>query len=200
MSISGAMRFCCSALLDVLAVCTVPAAAQVSAGWLIEADGVASPQDPTVTIRVSAWFDFTPGEAEMFAGARFDLAAEEPIFAVQSWRGPFGVAPFLQYSPVLLRDVQMGQLNAPPVIRGDPSNPIVIFEVDWTATDFAPRRVGFETETGVFAVYRRISGSETNHLDPSAIIEGRGFVQVVPAPGLLVMAGAFVAAASRRRR
>jgi hypothetical protein len=83
-------------------------------------------------------------------------------------------------------------------IFADTSNPILMWRVTWSTSDFTPRMVDLHTATAEFALFVDDSGNGHSFIDD--FVDGSGAIQVVPSPGpaALVM-GACLAALRRRR-
>lgn len=168
--------------LAALVTCVVcfESRAQVRGGWTIEMSGVVSPVTPVVNIRVSAWFDHVPNVAELFAGGRFNLNAAESRFLPGSTRlHVLGSPGFVQDR--LIHSIVVAQAHIPPQFPGNSSNPILVFSADWTTSDFTPRRVPLGTTTLAMSVFQSLSHTNSSPLHD--IVEGSGFIRVVPAPG-----------------
>jgi hypothetical protein len=83
-------------------------------------------------------------------------------------------------------------------IFADTSNPILMWRVTWSTSDFTPRMVHLHTATTEFDLYINETGQGMSFIND--FIEGSGVLQVVPAPGasaLVIGAGTM---ALRRRR
>lgn len=172
------------------------ASAQVRAGWALETSGVVSPGNPTVTIRVSAWFDRVPEAAELFSSGRFDLTAAEGRFS-QARLYLLGSPGFVQGGAI--HSIVVFQSHIPPQFPGNPSNPILAFSADWTTSDFAPRRVPLGTDTVAMWVFQSLSHPGFSPIPLHDVVEGSGFIRVVPAPGWLGWAPVAYLAIRRRR-
>ena len=177
-----------------------PAGAQtIQGGWEFQVSNVVSPSQPTATVEVWAWFDFVPGVSELFAAGNFDLVASEPLFAALRCLLPVNcgiTSPIINGG--MISDINVSQFHLPALgFFGDPSNPLLVFEADWTTSDFTMRDVRVSTvNTARFLVYD--AAGRVTDLFPAGFSPGRGVIAVVPAPGsLLVLSGAFVIA--RRR-
>lgn len=170
-------------------------------GFLLKSSNVVSPSKPSTTVEMWAWFDYIPGQAEMFSGTKTNLRASEGEWS--NIANHFGI--IVDPSPIVVGShvfgMVLGQLHFPPAgIYANPSNPILLFSMDWSTTNFDKRMVSIETfDTQVFEVYINQQGSTAN-LPLSSIIEGSGFIKVVPAPGgaAAILSLACLAAARRR--
>ncbi len=167
-------------------------------GWNIEViGGPVSPSNPSVTVRVSARFSHSD---HAFAAGHFDIIADEA-----GWSNPRVILPppsavgVISDSSVL--DIQMGQLNWHPQWPNT-SNPLQVWEAQWTPSSLRPRLVNIVTQTYRFDVYPRpkLPGSESRM---QGLTEGVGQITVIPAPAtgvLLAGAGVIVAGSGRPRR
>ena len=179
-----------------------PAAAQtIQGGWELRVSNVVSPSQPTTTVEVWAWFDFVPGVSELFATGNFDLVASEPLFVALRCLLPVNcgiTSPIINGG--MISDINVSQFHLPALgYFGDPANPLLVFEADWTTSDFTMRDVSVSTDnTARFRVYD--AAGHVTELFPAGFSPGQGVIAVVPAPGsLLVLTGAFVIARRRRR-
>lgn len=154
-----------------------------------------NPTNPVARIRVSA--EFTGAHA--FAAGRFNVVATEA-----GWTGA-------QAFPVLggpntngtvaggaVNDIRAGQVHFPPAIPGNPANPMVVWEMDWTTANFTSRSVGLSVTTLRFAVYP--SATSPASRDITGIGGGQGSIAVTPAPSALALLGLGGLVAGRRRR
>jgi hypothetical protein len=94
-----------------------------------------------------------------------------------------------------------GQLNFPPAgIYADPTNPIAFWQATFTLVDFTSYEIlSLETRTSRFDVYPEMTSARSeSRLDD--LVEGRGVIQLVPAPGATAVLGLGVLAMGRRRR
>lgn len=173
--------------------------AQVHAGWIIETSGIISPANPVVAIRVSGWFDYVPNTAELFQGGRFDLLSMEEGFVAGSNRlHLLGSPGFLQ--PDAVRVIVVGQGHEPPHFQGNPSNPILVFSVDWTTDEFTPRRVPLNTMTAAMSVFHSLTRPGGMQIPLQNVMEGTSFIRVVPGPGFGAVAAVCCIVVWRRRR
>lgn len=172
----------------------------------------AFPQSTTIT--VSAKFDSSADFA--FATGLFDLVASDPLgpgIAGVNWTANTLISPFdfAGTSPGSLTgtgamDVQPGQLHAPFAgTVGDSSNPVAVWTINYTATDFTMDRViplATETDPGSkgFWVYETAAGSTSRQILFGSLMEGAGSIRVVPAPASLTLLGVAAAMSLRRRR
>lgn len=183
-----------------LAATTSAVRAQSPAGFRIVIEGILHPGNPTVRVKVLA--HFSPGDYAV-AGTRFDLLCDDPSGI---WSNPRNVPPLTVgstpgiVSPPNVTGIVGGQLNFPAAgIFADPSNPITVWDADWSTTKFTSRAIRFETRTGRFDVYPdRNSPSSTSRL--SGFREGVAEI-IIPAPGAaMALWSAGILAVARRRR
>ncbi|MFI4881929.1 MAG: PEP-CTERM sorting domain-containing protein [Phycisphaerales bacterium JB064] len=189
-------------------------------GWEISVDdptlgplGSGFPQSTTIT--VSAKFDDSVDFA--FATGLFDLVAADPLgpgVAGVNWTANGLLTPF-DFSGTSdgvltgtgAMGVQPGQLHAPFAGSiGVSANPVAVWTIDYTATDFSLDRViplDTVTDPGSkgFWVYSSAAGSGSRQIDVGSLMEGAGMIRVVPAPATLGLMGlALVGISVRRRR
>ena len=181
----------CMALVLSAVVCA--AQAQEAYEWHIEVSNHISPANPRATISVLAGF---PATEYAFAGALFQLRATEP-----GWSDPRVLLPPPRNPGVInganITGITAGQIHFPPVVIGDPTNPLPVFEAEWHTNDFTPRWVDVNTFTTRYDVYPSALNSTAEwrfHL----LIEGHARIRIVPAPSALALLG--LAAVTRRRR
>jgi hypothetical protein len=179
------------------------AGAAAQAGWILDVEygpGQTSvnPASPSCTLRVYAYFaphDFA------IAGARWEVRASEPGWA-SATLVPFcrncivEVYPRIEGSSIWTTN---GQVHFPPVLPGNPENPILGLEAVWATQDFARRDVSLATFTSRFDVYPD-PNSPSSQSRLSSLVEGQAVIRVTPSPpafiGLAPLAFAFCA---RRR-
>ncbi len=103
--------------------------------------------------------------------------------------------------PSGVQGIIAGQLNFPPaMIYADPTNPIAFWSMTFTLGDITSREIlDLETRTTRFDVYTdRMSGRSESRLDD--LVEGRGSIILLPAPGGAAVLGLGALAMGRRRR
>lgn len=206
-----------SALLA-LAVASPVALGQLY-GWEISvADPIlgpvtsAFPQSTTIT--VSAKFDDSVDHA--FASGLFDLVGTDPNgpgTAGVNWTANSRITPFdfTGTSDGVLTGtgatgVLPGQLHFPlGGTYGDTMNPVAVWTIDYTATDFSSDRVmPLVTITSPgpkgFWVYESMSGSSSRQIDAGTLMEGSGMIRIVPAPATFGLLGLAAATLCVRRR
>ncbi|MFG0283418.1 MAG: hypothetical protein ACF8R7_03260, partial [Phycisphaerales bacterium JB039] len=149
-------------------------------GFLIEADGVVTPGRPSIELRIYAWYDPSPGVAEIFLSSMFDLAAADGEF-----ENPRCVPRFCAdlcvpvSSGSRLDNVCVGQLHWPEGgVFGDPSTPIHVYTVQWRTTDFSPREVSVATEGTWRFLVGVLDRSGAIDLYPHGFSPGVGFIVV----------------------
>ncbi|MFG0283419.1 MAG: GC-type dockerin domain-anchored protein [Phycisphaerales bacterium JB039] len=167
-----------------LAVATSAASASAQqGGFLLEAAGPVTPANPSTELRVYAWYEPTPGVAEIFLSSRLDLAALDGEFydprcaPMPIHCGDTGCEPVVAGGRI--ENVCVGQFHWPEGgILGDPSTPIHVYTAPWRTTDFTPRVVRVETQnTWVFFVGVMDRSAPTD-LYPHGFIPGSGFIVV----------------------
>jgi len=176
--------------------------AQSNPAYVIEVSNPVSPTSPTTTLSVyAAWDQPAPGDFVFGAGG-YDLAADDGLFT--------GIEPILglcnnnagcgQIRGNRIDGMVTGQLHIPPLnIFGNPDNPIHLFNIEWTATNFTPRTVGVVTEnTSHFNLVPGPGGKSINLA--SMLTPGAASIVVTPAPGVFVVVGAGAVFAVSRRR
>ena len=177
------------------------AAQTIQGGYEFRVSNVVSPSQPTATVEVWAWFDNVPGVSELFAAGDFDLIANEPLFVTMRCLLPINcgiTSPIINGG--MISDINVSQLHLPALgFFGDPSNPLLVFEADWTTSDFTLRGVPVSTEnTTRFLVYD--AAGHVTELFPAGFSPGRGMISVVPASSLLLFPASAFAMAQRRYR
>lgn len=178
--------------------CAATAPAQ-DASWRLEASGgLPSPFEPDIVFTLFAEFSAAD---YAFAGARLDfLATHDPVYGFFSEPtvlldapGTFGGA----VTPTGVSGVVTGQLHFPVGgIFADPSNPIEVWQVTYTVTDFTYRRLHFETSTLDFRIYPDL-GSSVSEVRP---VRETSVTIIPPAPGPLATLLFGMSAIARRRR
>lgn len=192
---------------DVLSCAAVVAVAggasgQSNATFRLKVSNVVTPSNPEATVSVfAAWEQGAPGEF-VFTGANLDLVAGDGEFS--------DVEIILQLTCMCggttlgnrVNGLSIGQIHLPPVLVGLPDNPIHLYDIKWTATDFTPRTVGLNTENTVQFRVAPAPGGATIDL-MATFRPGSGSIRVVPGVGgvgLLALGGAMVGLARCRRR
>lgn len=205
----------CGTRTGLAAVAVVAAAGAASAqveGWIIDVQdpvlapvGHASglPQSTVVTVR--AKFDSSTDYA--FAAGELDFIANELGIAGTNWTNNVLISPFdgTGTSPGTLEadgasDIILGQLHFPTAgIYADTSNPIDVWQIEYTATDFTPRVIDLSTLTSRFDVYIDSTGLSRS-VAIGSLMEGTGEIRIIPAPGALALGAVAGLVAVRRRR
>lgn len=151
------------------------------------ASNVVSPEQPSATIEV--WAAFDPS-MYAFAKARFDLFASpgsggfsDPVLRVQGPGDYEGDIPPEGDSVTNVAPYQFVWDNGGPY--ADPSNPILIWSVTWSTSDFQPRTVALTTKTSEYYLYLDWYGLMDDSLE--GFVEGSGAIQVVPSPASAVV-------------
>ena len=182
------------------------ARAQTNGTYLITFDGQVTPQNPTMTVGLWAtWED--PTREWVFAAGTFDLTAGDGQFS--NLRNPLQPHTGMLGTPVGNQIIggQNGQLHIPVLgFIGSRDNPILFLMADWTATDFTPRSVVFETSnTYSFFVAEwgdpfgtPPTGGAAKQLYPDHFTHGRS-VYVIPTPASSAVVCVFALTARRRR-
>lgn len=203
--------------IGIAAVALVAAAGTSSAqmsptGWIIDVQnpvlapvGHASglPQSSVITVR--AKFDGATDYA--FAAAELDFIADELGIAGTNWTNNVLLPPFDGFGTsagVLEADgasgIFTGQLHFPTGgIYADTSNPVDVWQIEYTATDFTPRVIDLETLTRRFDVYIDATGTSRT-VAGASLMEGAGQIRIIPAPASLALAAMGGLVAVRRRR
>jgi len=165
-----------------------------------------SPQNPTVTLTVSAaWDEAMPWEL-YFMGVDFDLVANGGSFTNatllmgQDPPNSAGVLNGHRVDGALIGQAFVPAVGGPCGIIPCPLPPLELAEYTWETTDFTPRSVDFRSEnTSQFWMISYSGGTPIN-LYPNDFIPGHGVVSIVPAPGaVLGLSGVAVLACWRRR-
>ncbi|MCH9057982.1 MAG: hypothetical protein IIB55_05055 [Planctomycetes bacterium] len=188
----------------IAALALTAAAAAQQGGWLIESSNVVSPSKPTTTVEVWAWFDDPTGERNAFGRGDFDFIAADGEFSnpqMYLWTSPgFSAGTPMGNS---VRGVFVGQLWGFVGLSANMQNPILVWSVDWTTTDFTPRTVSLDTRnTTTFEIGTNGGHALTMNLlelYPQGFTPGTGVIRVVPSPAsatLLVLGAVML----RRRR
>jgi hypothetical protein len=176
----------------------------IQGGFRIAVLGTASPANPSVTIRVSGWWEPHPSylwyntgsfDFESDPGGVFSDPVILPVYTRQI-PSPFSRPGVLQGN--LVTDVYLSQafdLHTGLVAVRD--NPLPLWEVTWTTQDFAPRLVHIGT-TGREGATFATSGPPP--IPALEYVPGSAFIRVVPAPAVTVPLSGLVYIALRRRR
>jgi uncharacterized protein (TIGR03382 family) len=201
--------------LGLAAVALVAGAARAqmpAEGWIIDvADPVLAPvghasglpQSTVITLR--AKFDGATDYA--FAAGELDFIAGELGVAGVNWTDNALLSPFdgMGTSAGTLEadgasGIIAGQLHFPAAgIFADTSNPVDVWRIEYTATDFTPRFIDLSTLTTRFDVYVDTTGISRT-VDPGMLMEGTGRIQIIPAPATAALGALAGLAAVRRRR
>ncbi len=185
--------------LAILAVAGMATAAGAQ-GYEFRVSNVVDMANPSATVEL--WASFSASD-HAFAGAGLTASAGESGWVagtpLELGNGEgIGTAPGV-IAGGDVTGIIAGQLHFPPPIQADVSNPIKIWQADWGTSDFTMRDVALSTTTTKFDVYV----SPTTAVSESrlaGLTEGRGVIQVVPAPASLALLGLGGLAAARRRR
>ncbi|MFG0283468.1 MAG: hypothetical protein ACF8R7_03515 [Phycisphaerales bacterium JB039] len=189
-----ALRIFCGAICGTVLPATT--FAQSDTGLFFEAPDVLSPAQPSITVHL--WAEFSPAD-HAFAFARFDAMASEP-----GWSDPTVVihgpstTPGVVTGPDVL-GAFVGQAQWLGEIIADPSNPIELWQAEFTITDFTPRTISLATDTSQFTVY---PDDRTSYGRERPSHEAFHEIRVIPAPGALGpggLVGLGVLGARRRR-
>ncbi len=181
-------------------------------GWLLDVQdpvlapvGHASglPQSTVITLR--AKFDDATDYA--FAAGELDFIADELGIAGTNWTDNMLIAPFDvdgtyegDLEPDGASGILLGQLHFPGAgIFADTSNPVDVWRIEYTATDFTPRVIDLTTLTSRFDVYIDSTGLSRT-VDPGSLMEGTGEIRIIPAPATLALGAMAGLVAVRRRR
>jgi hypothetical protein len=192
-----------SVIVGLVAVAGIAGAAFGQAGFNVGVEygpsGSVNPGNPSAIVRISA--RFSPNDYA-FAGGRFDVGASDGTWSGNTLVGPIAGSPGV--NPGVLggsnvTGVICGQVHFPPVLPGNNSNPILLWEATWTTNDFTARSVAVTTTTARFDVYPS-STSPSSQSRLSGLVEGAGDIVVTPAPSALALLGLGGLVAGRRRR
>jgi hypothetical protein len=160
------------------------AAQTLRGGWIVEVPDAVTPTHRFARIHVLAWFDYIPNQAELFADARFSLTTSEPEIYEGTGICPLGMggqcSPFMRYEPggQVVSRVDVGQIHFPPGVPGNPSNPVLVFHVEWETNDFTPRRVAVTLDTTRFRVYKSMNSPELQDVPLTNVTGGAGVIEV----------------------
>lgn len=189
-----------------LGVCVASAASAQVAGFTIEVDEPVLMPGESTLVTVTASF---PDTYYALAGARFDfLFNDGDLNPRDAWNDYHALPPFdgPQAPPELTDEgifgIVLGQLNFPPaMIYADPSNPVDVWEVTFTAPLDAGGgyRVDMLTDTHLFDVYIERESSTSIRI-ADLVSEGEASIFVVPAPagGAVAFIGLYLATGRRR--
>lgn len=177
------------------------APAVADTGLSFDISNAISPNHPSTTIQVWAYFDKDP---YAFAAVDFDVTATHDQ---GGFSDPFSI---LHTLGTFNGDVQPdgdsvthclpGQIQAPVgEWYAETTNPILVWSVTWSTSDFTPRIIDLSTFTYRYAIYLDYDG---NSVLLDGTTEALGKIKVVPAPGVLApfAAAGGVAFGVRRRR
>ena len=179
-----------------LLIAALSASASAQTRWVVELDRPwVTPSNPTVTVRFSAQF---PPLYTAFASANLDLHSTEQGWSSQRVLLPPPNNPGT-ISGSVITGINAGQVHFPPIVLANPANPIDIYEVRWSATDFTRRLIEFRTHTHRYDVYEWPPGTTPPRLLPF-LTEGRAQIRVVPAPATALILTISAATALRRQR
>lgn len=200
---------CCT--LGIAAVIACSAAAQEKATFIIDVvGGPVSPHNPSVTVKIYASF---PSQYWAFGSTYFDLASTDTSGEFSGMTKPtasgIGLPPGPCSEPWFpgtpdgnggLTGLYAFQFNAVGCFART-TNPIQIWEATWSTQTFTNRTVVVSTVNVLsFIVYTDHNQSLPNVvLTPNLFVPGEASIEVVPAPGALVIVGALTFAIRRRR-
>ncbi len=183
--------------------------AQSNPGWIIEVvGGPVSPSNPSVQVKVSAFF--TPVTSSFAFGAgRFDVVSTDANGQFGNLTVGAGLVQSCTQGSQLgvsnanggVTDVWIHQLNVLGC-QAVPTNPIEIWTATWTTSDFSPRQVQVSTlTTGYFQLFSHHGTPFPDiFFEPKDVIPGSAVIQVIPAPsGALALLLTGAALATRRR-
>jgi len=163
---------------------------------------IVTPQNPSVTLTVSAaWEQATYGDFG-FNVANYDLVADSGVFTNAVLL--LGLNPPNNPGTVTgnrIEDAAIAQFAIlHSILKLD--NPIVLAEYTWETSNFTRRSVAFHSEdtTNFAVVPTNLAGAPLGppvHLFPGQFTPGFGSIQVVPAPAGAVL---LLALTPRRRR
>lgn len=183
----------------VLAVAAGPAVA-AEPGMLVGAEFAAgrnalSPARPTCTLLIAARFsvvDFA------FASGKFDLGAADGVFSSPEVLLTTGANPGLIIGS-RIEGIVVGQINMPPLFQANPANPIAVYRVAYTATNFTPRMAPLWVTTRRFDVFpSAVSSVSESRL--SQAVNPEALIRVVPAPAAAALGAVGGVMRARRRR
>lgn len=165
----------------------------------IVASNIISPAQPSTV--VEAWAVWDPDQYA-FWKASFNFFASEDSGGFSNperlLKGPESRDGVVEPGGDAVTDVRPLQLHFPAAnIFADTANPILIWRVTWSTSDFSPRFVDLHTSTTEFALFIRDDGLGGSFIDD--FTEGSGAIQVVPAPAPAAVL-ALAAPWMRRRR
>lgn len=180
------MRHIHSGVFAILAL-AVPTAAQMGSDrWTIEVSSIIiSPSQPSTRLRFLA--AFAPHDTA-FGAARWDIHATEP-----GWSDPMVLLnpPFNQGTISAPFDSRrrVREVHFPPIVIADPTNPLPVYEVTWSTSDFRPREVDIRTQSNRYDVY--MPSAPYGRSAIPGLIEGRITLTIIPAPhaGLILTGG-----------
>jgi hypothetical protein len=185
----------------ILCLAAVPAIAQLNTYDLVVSNPV-SPLQPSATVEL--WARFDP-QWYAFGGALLDVVAtpdpggfSDPELILNNGGGPDPGEVTPEGDSIL--GVIVGQICDPIAgIYPDPANPILLWRVTWSTTDFTSREIPISTMTSKYELYTAEDCSQDSFLHNN-FSEAFGAITVVPAPGvipLLLIGGAVI---GRRQR
>ena len=178
----------CKIQAALLAIAVCSAEAQLNT-IDIKVGSVISPDQPSVTIE--AWAVWDPAQYA-FREALFDFLASADAGGFSEpermLKGPTSDDGYVAPDGDAVTGVLPFQLHFPAAnIFADTADPILIWRVTWSTSDFTPRLIDLHTVMSEFILYIDENGNSKSFINGFA--EGSGVIQVVPAPG----AGACVA-------
>jgi hypothetical protein len=163
-------------LLLLLAAAPAPA----DTGFIISVLSRVTEVHPSTTVEV--WATFEPN-LHAFAGAKLDFDASpdtgglsDPSIPFDDLYGilePGDVAPDGDSVQAILTAQMACHPNWCPF---DTANPILVWQVTWSTTDFTPRTIALATTTTKFDVYINEQGVSDQYLD--SLVEGAGLIEV----------------------
>ena len=174
------------------------AAQSLSGGITIKVSNTITPAQPSAMIEFWGWFTPVPGTADLFSGVNTTVSASEPGWNASSLGSPSGIL----HSPINpvggKFQIIAGQPHFPPAgVFGNPSNPLLLFWVEWSATSFSKRTIDLTTDSkGVGVV--NMAGVTIN-IPPGSVSEGSAEIHVVPSPAPLALLCLAPLLARRRR-
>lgn len=187
--------------IAVLAVAGFAAAAHAQRINIDVSNATLLPGDST-TITLSASYGAGDYAIAGIATDLVDLTEREgfsDLMLISPMDGPGTSAGTLVVAGV--EGIIAGQLNFPPAgIYADDSNPIAFWQTTFTLGDITSRTIlELETRTTRFDVYPEM-GSARSESRLDGLVEGRGTIALIPAPGATAVLGLGVLAIGRRRR